>query len=152
MTTAVALIGLSYRATDLQQWPPGIFMELDVAALYGSVETTGTDQNRLSGGVYPRNRVRRRRAMRLFGECSSDPTDTLLADQRDSFLANLATLEALFDETEHGDLVATLPDATTRTIDARPAGSLIVTLQTDVLATVSITLHSYESPDWIIGP
>jgi len=152
MTSPVALIGLTYRGTDVQAFPPGVFLELDPAAIYGRLEVDGADQPLLSGGVFPRNRVARRRLLPVSGLVSCDPSLTSLADQRESLVDNLQIVEALFDVTEHGDLVATLADATTRTIDARPQGSVLVTMESDLVAVVSVTLQSYSTPDWTIGP
>lgn len=152
MTTPVALIGLTYRGTDLQEWPPGVFLELDASALFGQLEVVGSDQPLLSGGVFPRNRIGRRRKLPLFGIVSGDPTALTVAEQRETLFETLATLETLFALSQHGDLVATLPDGSTRTIDARPEVSPLVTLSSDTLAVYSIDLTSYDTPDWTIGP
>lgn len=148
MASPVAIIGLTYRGTDLQTMPPGIFMEL-TSGLFDGLELVGQDQPLLGAdGVFPRPRRIRRRKVTLVGLIY--PTDG--TPTRASWMTNLTTAEALFDPHQYGDLVATLPNATTRTLSVRPEAGPLITLDQDLAATISVVLLSRTTPAWTPGP
>jgi hypothetical protein len=148
MASPVAIIGLSYRGTDLQTMPPGIFMEI-TAGLFDGLEVIGQDQPLLGAdGVFPRPRRIRRRKVTLVGIIGPDDgTPT-----RASWIDNIETAEALFDPHLYGDLVATLPNATTRTLEVRPEAAPLITFEQDLQATISVVLLSRTTPAWTPGP
>jgi hypothetical protein len=145
--TAPAVIGLTYRGTDIQD-PDGIFLEL-LRGLRERGEVRGTDRvvpN--AAGQVPYNRVAHRRVIHLRGwVVGTGATD---AARKSDFVANAAAYDALFDPTlDPGELVATLEDGSTATIDARTLPGDIWDHAGPVAAIVDVELESVD-PDWVV--
>lgn len=171
MSNAVAVIGLTYRGTDIQEPAFGIFLEI-VRGLQEVPTVRGTDV------IVPG------RAGRILGTRVSDVlkielegivtgagvgigvsawiadgwTDPGLhgptigssddaAGERSSYRAKAKALRALFDPTISGPLVASLEDGTTKTINARTLNT-IWDQPIPILARVNVQLESVD-PDWV---
>lgn len=148
MTTVLAAVGLTYDGTDLQD-PDGILLEI-TRGLFETGDTRGVDVTvpGLDGQVVRPRRFHERRIL-LAGYVRGDGMDQ--ATRRADFWNNLDQLRTLFDETGLPKaLVATVPDGTTRTCDARtlPDGRIVVEQIQSEFATVSIELVALE--DWLI--
>lgn len=149
MANDAAVIGLTYRGTDLQDADFGIFLEVR-RGLNEPPKVRGTDTV-VPGltGRYWRNRVADTRTLELVGYISPGTTGGGGAADRAGFRANVQTVQALFDPTEDpGDLVATLEDGTTATIGARGVNAVWNQI-TPELASVSFELESVD-PEWVI--
>ena len=148
MTTAVAVIGLTFGGTDIQESDFGVFLEL-VRGLNERPTPRGVDLIVPSrAGRIVRNRVGDALTIELRGYVmGAGSTEGL---QRIDFRTNAKAVRALFDPSaEPANLVATLEDSTTATIAARTLNS--VWDQTDPwTAAVSIELESVD-PDWVVA-
>ena len=150
MTSAAAVVGLTYRGTDIQDLD-GIFLEI-YRGLFEPVEVRGVDLVVPSAtGQSVRNRKGHRRSIGLRGWIrgvdSSAPIDE--AGDRADFATNRAAFETLFDPTlDPGALVATLEDGSSRTIDARTLNA-IPDQAVPTLVYVDIELESVD-PNWTV--
>jgi hypothetical protein len=147
MSSAAAVIGLTYRGTDVQD-EDGIFLEI-VRGLLDGREVRGVDLIVPSSvGQVVRNRVAHRRSIELRGWIRGVDAGGEDADRAD-FADNRAAFLALFDETlEPGDLVATLEDGSAQTIAARTL-NVIKDQVVPSFVNVSVELESV-APDWTI--
>ncbi len=148
MTSTAAVIGLTFRGTDIQDID-GIFLEI-VRGLIESLEARGTDLVIPSrAGQTVRNRVGHRLGIELRGWIRGvGATDE--DDDRADFAANRAIFRTLFDTTlAPGSLVATLEDASTQSISARTL-NVISDPMVPTWVNVSIEMESVD-PDWTIG-
>ena len=149
MTNAVAVIALTYDATDVQASDFGIFLEI-VRGLNETPEVRGTDTV-VPGraGRIARNRVADRLPIELRGIVMGNGSTE--ADQRDDFRTNVLALRALFSPARTPtDLVATLEDGSTATISARPLNIVWDEQVPSLSANVSVELESVD-PDWSIA-
>jgi hypothetical protein len=146
MSSAAAVIGLTFRGTDIQQ-EDAIFLEI-VGGLMDGREVRGVDLIVPSrAGQSVRNRVASRRSIELGGWIRGVDTGGEDADRSD-LAANRAAFIALFDETlEPGALVATLEDGSVQTIDARTL-NVIPVVRVPSFYDVSVALESVD-PDWV---
>jgi len=147
MSNAVAVIGLTYGGTDVQQNPIGIFLEI----IHGlnevpSVRGVDTVVPGLAGRI-ARNRVTDVLTLELQGMVAGNGSDE--ATQREDFRDLVTTLRALFDPTVTATLVATPEDGGTWTIAARTL-NIIWNQIVPSLAMVNIQLESV-APDWTIA-
>lgn len=139
MSTAVAVIGLTYRGTDIQIID-GIFLEL-VRGLVEVVDVRGVDLIVPSrSGQIVRNRVSHRLGVELRGWMrGSGSTEAL---QRSDFAANRAAFRTLFDPTlDPGPLVATLETGSTQSISARTL-NVVVEQIVPTFVRLSVELES----------
>lgn len=147
MTSAAAVIGLTYRGTDIQD-TDGIFLEI-IRGLLDGREVRGVDLIvPAREGQIVRNRFAHRRSIELRGWIRGVAGDED-ADRGD-FATNRAAFLALFDETlEPGELSATLEDGSTQTIDARTL-NVIPDEIVPTFVRVSVELESVD-PDWTVS-
>lgn len=147
MTSAAAVIGLTYRGTDIQD-TDGIFLEIYRGLLDGR-EVRGIDLIVPSSeGQIVRNRVAHRRAIGLRGWIRGVAGDE--DDDRADFAMNRAAFLTLFDETlEPGELSATLEDGSIQTIDARTL-NVIPNIVVPSYWGVDVELESVD-PDWTVS-
>lgn len=148
MTNAAAVIGLTFKATDIQQHPIGIFLEMPGGLLgQGPVAVRGIDTvvPGLAGRI-ARNRIGDTWRIPLVGYVSGTGSgETAL---RSSFASLRATMAALFDPTDDpGALVATLEDGSTMTIQARTLPTALWENIVPSMARVSLELEAVE--DWV---
>lgn len=147
MTSAAAVVGLTYRGTDIQD-VDGIYLEI-YRGLIEPVEVRGQDLivPAYSGQIV-RNRLGHRKGIGLRGWIRGvGATDE--DDDRADFATNRATFNTLFDTTlEPGALVASLEDGSSKTIDARTL-NVIPDVQVPTLVYVDIELESVD-PDWTV--
>lgn len=151
MTTPVAVIGLTYNGTDVQDADLGIFLEI-VRGLSEGVRVRGKDTivPALAGRI-ARNRVADGFIIELRGFVRGSGADEDV--QRGDFRANVDTLRGLFDPTAlPATLVATLEDGTTRECEARtlPENPLYGRQPVPSFQEVSIELESLDA-DWSAG-
>lgn len=148
MTSAAAVIGLTYRGSDIQD-TDGIFLEI-VRGLLDGREVRGVDLIVPSSeGQIVRNRVAHRRMIELRGWIRGVDTGGEDADRED-FAANRDVFTTLFDETlDPGDLVATLEDGSERTIAARTL-NVLPDQVVPSFVRVSVELESV-APDWTVS-
>lgn len=149
MTNAAAVIGLTFRGSDLQRADFSIFLEIK-RGLNEIPEVRGVDTV-VPGltGRYFRNRVADKRTIELVGFVSGyDSTPSETADRRD-FRHRVEELRALFDPTlDPGELAADLEDGGTATIDAR-ATNIVWNQVAPSLHEVSVEMESVD-PEWIV--
>lgn len=149
MTHAAAVIGLTFNGTDLQQNPPGLFLEI-VVGLNEPPSVRGTDTivPALDGRI-PRNRVVDTRFIELRGWVAGIGATEAL--QRASFRTQVKALLALFNPSaDPDDLVADLEDGTTGTISAQTTNIIWGPLRVPAMRTLSIELESTD-PEWVYG-
>lgn len=147
MTTQVFPIGLTFGGTDLQDLAgSGILLYLkrglnEPAPVRGSDVVIPGKPGRLAGA-----RVKDGRSgIVLEGIVTGAGATGAL--ELSSFRSRWTTFAALFDPTVVRALVATLEDATTRTIQARTLNIAVDQSIAPMLAEVSIELESV-APDW----
>lgn len=148
MTSPVAVIGVTYAGTDVQLADLSIFLEI-TSGLDATPAVRGTDvvvpalAGRIAG-----NRVNDVIIVSLEGWVRADPTTTTTATARTSCQAKRATVRALFASNRaRANLIATLPDTTTKTISARPLPGLIWTeVVPGEFYRLSVELEGYG--DW----
>jgi hypothetical protein len=147
MASDAAIIGLTYRAVDIQD-VNGIFLEI-VRGLVEVVEPRGVDLVVPSrSGQIVRNRVGHRIGIELRGWIRGVSTGE--SSDRADFAANRAAFRALFDSTlDPGDLVATLEDSSTQSIAARTL-NVISEIVVPTFARVSVELESPD-PEWVVA-
>jgi hypothetical protein len=151
VANALAVIGLTYGGTDIQNSSIGTFLEIR-RGLNEIPEVRGIDTIIPSAvGRRLRNRVKDRRIIELFGYVAG--TGSGEAAQRSSFRTQVAALKALFDPTVSRSLVATLENGGTGTIAARTLTMIWGDAWSEDLspsfASVSIELESV-APEWTI--
>lgn len=148
MTSAVAIIGLTFRATDIQSLPTGVFLELvDGIAAPPSVRGADTVVPGRSGRI----------AKARVGDVWSGELRGLVtgagsteAAMRDALADLRETMRALFDPTLlPGALVATLENGDTATIQARALPGQIWEIVVPSMYRVSIEVESVD-PYWVI--
>lgn len=146
MSSAAAVVGLTYRGSDIQDID-SIFLEV-VRGLTEVVEVRGVDLTVPSrSGQIVRNRRGNRLGIGLRGWIRGVDTGGETADRAD-FAANRATFRSWFDPTlDPGALVATLEDGSTQTIDARTL-NVIATIVAPSFHYVDVELESVD-PDWV---
>jgi hypothetical protein len=150
MTSTAAVVGLTYRGTDIQD-TDGIFLEI-YRGLVEPVEVRGQD---LIVPAFAGQIVRNRQGHRLGiglrgwirGVDASAPIDE--AGDRSDFATNRTAFRALFDRRlDPGALVATLEDGSSLTIDARTL-NVIPDQVVPTLVYVDVELESVD-PDWAV--
>lgn len=148
MTSPLAVVGLTYDGTDVQD-TTGIMLEITMG-LFETGDTRGIDVTvpGLDGQVVRPRRFHQRKIL-LAGWVRGAGADT--ATRQADYWDNLDALRELFDETGvPKDLVATVPDGTTRTCAARcvPDGRILNEQVHSEFAYVSIELVALE--DWAV--
>lgn len=149
MTNAAAVIGLTFRDTDLQTNPIGLFFEI-VGSPYGGLEVRGTDYLvPTSAGLYALNRVATRRILPIEGIVMGTGADE--DAQRENFATRRALLMAqggVFDPRLDPDaLVLTLEDGSQITADFRTLPDIIWNQLTPTYARVGIRVETVD-PEW----
>lgn len=155
MTSPLAVIGLTFRTTDIQTADLGIFFEItrglnEPPTVRGEdVLVPGRPGRIAIAGGFEADVL----TIELEGKVTAGGEDGDEADQRSAFRVNAKVVRALFDPTlDPGALVALLEDGTTATIQARAMPTQLWDQPADVHADVSIELQSVD-PDWVItGP
>jgi hypothetical protein len=149
MTSPVAVVGLTYRTTDLQPADLHFFLDIFIG-LNELPEVRGQDTIIPDQvGLQPRNRKATRRYIELRGFVRGAGADE--AAQRGDFRDTMDALQALFDNTLQPDeLVAVCEDGTTRTIDARSLSILMGTEPLPSYRSLSIALESLD-PNWVVS-
>lgn len=148
MSSPAAVIGITYRGTDVQD-VDGIFLEI-YSGLNERVDVRGVDRVVPgSAGQVAYNRRGHRRGIGLRGFVRGSGANEDV--QRDDFRANVDVYDSLFDPTlDPGALVLTLEDGTTRSIDARTLPGDIWDQKLPTFASVDVKLESVD-PDWVAG-
>lgn len=149
MTNAVAVIGLTYDSTDLQQNPIGIFLEIPggIPGIGPSVRGQDIVVPGLTGRI-ARNRIADFWRIPLVGYVAG--TGSTESGLRSSFATLRATLRTLFDPTnDPAPLVATLEDGSEWTIQARPMPMPLWENVVPSMARVSYELEAVE--DWTVS-
>lgn len=142
---SLPVVTLAYDGTAINTSNPvaGIYFDAGAALLTG-VELKGTDSVPAGApGVFARPRLILRRAFVLPGIITG-------ADSA-AYYDNWATVVALFDLTDHGNLVATLPNGDVYTLDCRPINIIPNEIFSDILAQPTVEFQSYEGADWQVG-
>lgn len=148
MTNALATIGLTYDATDLQTSDLQVFLEI-VHGLNETPSVRGVDivvpglAGRIEG-----NRINDVLVIQLEGLIRADPSETTTDGAQASYRDNVQAVRTLFAPARlRAELVATLEDGTAFSIMARPMPGMIWTepIKSEV-AHVSIELEAYG--DW----
>lgn len=146
MTTQIFPIGLTFGGTDIQDLAGnGILLYLkrgfnEPADVRGSDLIIPAKTGRLIG-----TRVKDRRDLVLEGIVTGSGTTAAL--ELTSFRSRWTTFTTLFDLTLTRALVATLEDASTKTIQARTLNIAMDQSITSMMARVSVELESV-TPDW----
>ena len=150
MSSPVAIIGLAYDATDLQESSLDIFLTITYG-LNESYEVRGKDVLVPGAdGMVPRPRRPHSHKILLAGHVRGSGADQ--AAQRADYRTNMRTLRTVFDPARSpADLVAELEDGSTWTITARPVSPGILAAERipSEWADVSIELLSV-APDWTV--
>jgi hypothetical protein len=153
MTSPLAVIGLTYRTTDVQDID-GTFLWI-VRGLWDLPRVRGVDLVIPSAsGRAPRNREKDTLTIILEGYVrgTGEGVDQAESEelQRIDFQANAEALRTLMDNTlDPGPLVATLTDLSTRTIDARGINILWDEVAPS-FSRVNVELESI-APEWVAG-
>jgi hypothetical protein len=146
VTTQAFPIGLTYGGTDVQDLAGnGIFLYLKRG--YNEPATVRGADVIVPGriGRIPGVRVKDSRSIVLEGLVTGVGTTAAL--ELSSFRSRWTTFAALFDLTTYRALVATLEDASTKTIQARTLNIAVDQAQSPMMALVSVELEA-TSPDW----
>lgn len=153
MTSPVAIIGLTYDSTDLQDADLGLFLQI-VHGLNETPEVRGTDWivPGAAGRVpYPREAD----VLRIeLGDGWVMGTGSTHGDQMADFRDTVKALRELFDPTrDPATLTALLENGDTATISARPQGASLIVNEVvpSLFAYVSVVLESVD-PDWVFTP
>lgn len=147
MPNAVAVIGLTFRAADLQRSDFSVFLEI-IKGLNDLPSVRGTDVvvPGLTGRIV-RNRVADKRDIVLSGfvrGVGGSPTES---SDRAAFRVVMDEMRTLFDPTlTPGDLIATLENGSTARIAARTL-NLIEDNQLPTLSKINVELESV-APNW----
>lgn len=143
MTNPVAVVGLTFGGTDIQQSDFGIFLEV-VRGLNEPPAARGVDLVvPARAGRVVRNRVMDALSIELRGYVMGALSG---GGERVNYRNNVQAVRALFDPAaEPANLVASLEDATTQTVAARTLNSVWNEI-TPGYAEVSIELQAVE--DW----
>jgi len=150
MSSPLAVIGLTYGGTDVQDSDYGVFLEL-VRGLSEAASVRGTDTivPGLAGRIV-RDRMLDGLRIELQGYVmGAGPivAGTPPTGARADFRTNAKAVRTLFDPTTSAALVATLEDGTTATVAARTLSSVWDQV-TPELARVSIELEAVA--DWVV--
>lgn len=146
MTSPVAVIGLTYAATDVQEADLGVFLELvrglnELPAVRGMDVVVPGRRFRI-----PRNRIADTLILELRGMVRGEGADE--DAQRADFRNKVDALQVLFStERVPADLVATCEDLTVRTISCRPV-NLAWSQILPSYAALSVELEAFE--DWTV--
>lgn len=147
MSSPVAVIGLTFRGTDIQDLD-GLFLEI-TGGLDELPEVRGEDTvvPGLAGRV-SQNRIADRRELELEGYVRGVGADE--EGDRSAYRTNVIAMQALFDPTlDPGELVASLEDGSTATINAR-ALNIVGAQKMPSFKLVSVKLESVD-PNWVIA-
>lgn len=147
MSSPAAVIGLSFAATDLQQNPFGIFLEIVRGLGEGpSVRGKDTIVPALTGRI-ARNRKADTWRIELVGWVAGQGATEAI--QRSDFADLRAQLLALFDPTNApAALVATTENGDTWTIQARTLPGKMWDQQVPSMARLSVELEAVA--DWVV--
>jgi hypothetical protein len=149
MSSAAAVIGLTYRGTDIQALD-GLWLEIvrgldDIPTVRGRDTTVPGRAGRI-----PRNRIGDRLELELEGWIAGVGATEALA--RADYRTNVIAMQVLFDpRLAPGALVATLEDGSVQTINARTLPGMIVDGPEPTQKTVNVVLESVD-PDWVPVP
>lgn len=147
MTSPIAIIGLTYASTDLQEADLSIFLELQNGL--GELEVRGRDTLVPSlVGMVPRPRKKERRRVNLIGHIRG--VGDTQEDRRAAYWTTYKLIEELFSPDRLvADLVALLGDGTTATLEStRPLpGLAFVERVPSEWSDLSVPLESV-APDW----
>lgn len=145
MTSELAIIGLTFKGTDVQVLD-GLFLEI-TQGLDDSPEVRGKDVTIPSApGQLARPRVFHSRKPVLSGWVRGAGSTT--ADIQASYRTNVRAMNALFDPADApGELVATLEDGWTATTQARTLSVIPLPEVPHEEAKVSIEMLALE--DWV---
>jgi hypothetical protein len=148
MTSPVAVVGLTYDGTDLQDSDLQLFLTI-TAGLWEHPSVRGTDQvvpslaGRLEG-----NRVNDVLPIELDGLIRAPMTGTL-EEAHATYVAKKAAVRTLFaSNRERAPLVATLEDGSTATISARPMTSAWPEKVPGLYSELHLQLEAYG--DWVL--
>ena len=149
MASDVAVVALTYRGTDIQNIPGGIFLEI-VEGLNEPPSVRGSDWTVPGApGRQFRSRVADVRTIELRGYVSGEGVGE--AADRSDFATLRETMRALFDPTlDPGVLAATLENGAAATINARSLPTQVWDQVVPAMFRVSIELESVD-PDWDFG-
>lgn len=147
MTTPVAVVPLSFDATDLQASNLSVYFEI-VRGLYEQAKVRGEDDVIPAlEGRWETNRKKDILPIVLKGMVQADPTLTDVDDIRSSFWTNYRTIRTLFEpDRARADLVAVLPNGVTLTISARPMNIITDTVIDGEYWSGTVELEGYD--DW----
>ncbi len=144
MPSHVAVIGLQYDSTDIQEWPFGIFLEIK-RGLNEGPKVRGKDTT-VPGLNYqlPRNRRAEYIEIELTGYVSGEGVDE--EAMREDFATLRDVMKTLFDPTrDPALLIATIEDGTNLYVLARPENTAWNQVVPS-MAAVSVELKAYG--DW----
>jgi hypothetical protein len=146
MSSALAIIGLTYGANDIQVLD-GLYLEI-VGGLDDSPTVRGEDVTvPYADGQTTRPRRFHERRILLAGHVTGTGATTALA--QGDYRGNVKAMLALFDAAAAAaDLVASLEDGTTATVAARTLSVVTVPVAPSEWSSVSIELLAVE--DWAI--
>ena len=149
MTNNAAPIGLTFRGTDLQTDPIGLFFEI-VGSPYGGMEVRGTDYLvPTSPGLFALNRIATRRILPIEGWVMG--TGANEDAQRENFAVRRSLLMSqggVFDpRLDPGALILTLEDGSQITADYRTLSDILWNQITPTLARVGVRVETVD-PEW----
>lgn len=149
MTSALAVVGLTYAAVDVQNFANGILIEI-VSGIGTPPVVRGDDTTiPAAAGSLEGNRINDYLPIELHARIFAASSMTTLATQRASHYANLLTVRTLFKPNRaRAPLVATLPGGTILTIQARPLNIVAAEILTGEYTELSISLAGND--DWVV--
>lgn len=121
MSSPVAVVGLTYAGTDIQNANLAVFFEItrglnEVPSVRGKDVTVPVRPGRIA-----RSRVIDTLQIILEGQVTTDPTETDPDLSKASYRTNWTAVRSLFaPDRDVADLVATLEDGSSLTVPARP--------------------------------
>lgn len=148
MTSPLALVGLTFKAVDLQpadlQWFFEIERGLDEVPSVRGKDTVIPG----AAGRFEQNRKNDVLSIVLKGWVRANPTLTDPEDLRASYRTNMLAIRTLFaSDAARGELVATVEDGTTQEIMARSLNILPGRYVGSEIRVLSIELEGYD--DWL---
>jgi hypothetical protein len=146
---AISIRPTSYAGTALETASLSLYLEVTYG-LNEQPDVRGKDSvvPHLAGQI-PRNRMAHDRRILLTGWVAGDGATDALA--KASFQDTFDTLSVLFaSDRDVANLVVTAPDATTRTISARPLNIVVKEIVPSQFAEVTVELLSV-APHWTVA-
>lgn len=146
--TLAAVVPLTYDGTDIQDFEGGIWLEITVG-LAETPSVRGVDTTiPASAGTLPGNRINDTLSIELRGHVRAGSSITGQSSERSDHYTNLRRVRALFrPDRDRAALVATLPNGTILTIQARPLNIIANEIVQGEYTELSVSLAGDD--DWV---